>query len=73
MPAPLNQAGTGMTLISLSRTALPYSYMAPAGTDHRIGSILDQIGVSARSSGSKRILEVVYFAVLFWGRAATGE
>jgi len=44
-----------------------------AGTDHRIGSILDQVSVSAGSSGSKRILEVVYFAVLFWGRTVTGE
>ena len=44
-----------------------------AGTDHGIGSILDQMSVSARSSGSKRILEVVYFAVLFRGRAVTGE
>jgi hypothetical protein len=31
------------------------------------------MSVSARSSGSKRILEVVYFAVLFRGRAVTGE
>ena len=43
------------------------------GTDHRIGSIPDQLSGSARSSGSKRIFEVVYFAVLFRGRAVTGE
>jgi hypothetical protein len=35
------------------------------GTDHRIGSILDQMSGSARLSGSKRIFEVVYFAVSF--------
>jgi len=43
------------------------------GTDHRIGSIPDQMSGSARLSGSKRIFEVVYFAVLFRGRAVTGE
>jgi hypothetical protein len=43
------------------------------GTDHRIGSILDQMSCSARSSGSKRIFEVVYFAVSFRGRPITGE
>ena len=44
-----------------------------AGTNHRIGSILDQMSVSAWSSSSKRIFEVVYFAVLFRGGAVTGE
>jgi len=47
--------------------------IAARGTDHRIGGIPDQVSGSARSSGSKRIFEVVYFAVLFRGRAATGE
>jgi hypothetical protein len=42
------------------------------GTDHGIDSILDQMSGSACSSGSKRIFEVVYFAVLFRGRAVTG-
>ena len=44
-----------------------------SGTDHEIGSVLDQTSVSARSPGSKRIHEVVYFAVLFRGRAVTGR
>jgi hypothetical protein len=37
-----------------------------------MGSILDQMSGSALSSGSKRIFEVVYCAVLFRGRAVTG-
>ena len=47
--------------------------LPPGGTDLGLGSILDQMSVSAWSSGSKRILEVVYFAVLFPGRTVTGE
>jgi hypothetical protein len=43
------------------------SNWAYIGTDHRIGSIPDQMNGNARSSGSKRIFEVVYFAVLFPG------
>jgi hypothetical protein len=43
------------------------------GTDHRIGSNFDQASGSAPSSGSKRIFEVVYFAVLFRGRLESGE
>ncbi len=43
------------------------------GTDHRIGSNFDQMSGSAESSGSKRIFEVVYFAVWFRGRSMTGE
>ncbi len=43
------------------------------GTNHRIRSIFAQMSGGAGSSGSKRIFEVVYFAVLFRGRAVTGE
>ncbi len=41
------------------------------GTNHRIRSIFAQMSGGAGSSGSKRIFEVVYFAVLFRGRAMT--
>jgi hypothetical protein len=47
--------------------------MFAGGTDHRIGSNVDQLSGSAQSSGSKRIFEVVYFAVSFRGRPMTGE
>jgi hypothetical protein len=45
----------------------------PVGTDRRIGSNLGQVSSSVRSSGSKRISEVVYFAVLFRGTPVIGE
>jgi hypothetical protein len=40
------------------------------GTNHRIRSILAQMSGGAGSSGSKRIFEVVCFAVLFRGGVA---
>jgi hypothetical protein len=43
------------------------------GTDLGLGSNLDQMSCSARSSGSKGIFEVVYFAVWFRGRPMAGE
>jgi hypothetical protein len=51
----------------------PLPVVLLAGTDLGLGSNLDQMSCSARSSGSKGIFEVVYFAVWFRGRPMAGE
>jgi hypothetical protein len=73
MSAPVMLFGSVGASMAAATGRPSQSHLVYAGTDLGLGSNLDQMSCSARSSGSKGIFEVVYFAVWFRGRPMAGE